>query len=99
MTRSKSKLTEQAPSSPTRENRKMSLELKVNTNVKTSIDFIKNNVVSNLLSAKGQGKFEVSERDFQTICNIVEMSFDQGSIGAFKNTQSLVNEIKKDYGS
>lgn len=99
MTRSKSKLTGPAPSLPTRENRKMSLELKVNSNVKSSIDFIKNSVISNLVSAKGQGKFEINERDFQAICNIVALSFDQASVGAFKNTQNLVEEIKKDYGS
>jgi len=76
----------------------MSLDLKVNTNLKNSIDFIKNSVVSNLVSAKGQGKFEISERDFQAICNIVSLSFDQASNGAFKNAQSLVNDIKKEYG-
>jgi hypothetical protein len=77
----------------------MSLDLKVNSNLKTSIDHIKNSVIANLSEARGLRKFNIDERDFQAICNIVILSFDQGSTGAFKNAQSLVNEIKKEYGS
>jgi len=77
----------------------MSIELKVNTNIKTSIDLIKNSIVANLSEARGKGKFSISDRDFENLCNIVILSFDQGQSIAFKNIQSVVSEIKKEYGT
>jgi len=77
----------------------MSLELKVSTTFKNSIDVVKDKVLSNLLEAKGQGKFNVEKKDFEIMCNLIIMSFDQGSINSFSQIDSLVKEIRKEYGN
>ena len=77
----------------------MSLELKVNTNLKVSLDLTREKVISNLLEARGLGKFKVDDRDFNTLCNIIQGSFDQASQNVFRNADGLINEIKKVYGS
>jgi len=77
----------------------MSLELKVNTSFKHSIDFVKDRVLSNLNEARGKGLFKLNDREFESLYNIVSMSFDQGNTGAFKQIDSLVKEIKKDYAT
>ena len=77
----------------------MSLDLKVNTSFKHTVDFVKDRVISNLKEARGLGRFNVPDRDFDTICNLVILSFDQGSTIAFKEIDGLVKELKKDYGA
>ena len=77
----------------------MSLELKVNTNLKVSLDLTRDRVVSNLMEARGQGKFSIPEKDFNAICNIVQLSFDQASQSVFKNADNLVKELNKEYGT
>ncbi len=72
----------------------MSLELKINTSFKNSMDFMRDKVVANLNEARGT-KFNISDRDFQTLCNLVILSFDQCSPGVFKQADSLVKDIKK----
>jgi len=76
----------------------MSIELKVNTNLKVSLDLTRDIVVSNLLEARGQGKFRLDDRDFNAVCNIIQGSFDQASQSAFRNADNLVKELKKEYG-
>ena len=97
MRRLKNKSIEQAPSSNTLGSRKMSLELKVNTSFKHSIDFVKDRVVSNIVEARTRGMFKLNDREFEALCNIVNMSFEQAGSGAFKQIDSLVRDIKKDY--
>lgn len=75
----------------------MSLELKVNTNLKISLDITRDRVISNLLEARGQGKFRVEDRDFNSICNLIQLSFDQASQNVFSNADNLVREIKREY--
>jgi len=75
----------------------MSLELKVNTNLKVSLDITRDRVVSNLLEARGQGKFRLEDRDFNAICNLIQLSFDQASQNVFSNADNLVREIKREY--
>ena len=77
----------------------MSLDLKVNTSFKHTVDFVKDRVISNLKEARGLGRFNVPDRDFDAICNLVILSFDQGSTIAFKEIDGLVKELKKDYGA
>jgi hypothetical protein len=77
----------------------MSLDLKVSTSFKHTIDFVRDRVLSNLKEARGLGKFNIPDRDFEAICNLVSMSFDQGSTIAFKEIEGLIKELKKDYGS
>jgi len=77
----------------------MSLELKINSNLKVSLDITRDKVLSNLQEARGQGKIKVNDRDFNAICNLVQASFEQASQGAFKNSESLVNELKREYGN
>ena len=97
MRRLKNKSIEQAPSSNTLGSRKMSLELKVNTSFKHSIDFVKDRVVSNIVEARTRGMFKLNDREFEALCNIVNMSFEQAGSGAFKQIDALVRDIKKDY--
>ena len=75
----------------------MSLELKVNTSFKHSIDFVKDRVVSNIVEARTRGMFKLNDREFESLCNIVNMSFEQAGSGAFKQIDALVRDIKKDY--
>lgn len=77
----------------------MSLDLKVSTSFKHTIDFVRDRVLSNLREARRLGKFSIADRDFEAICNLVAMSFDQGSTIAFKEIEGLVKELKKDYGA
>lgn len=97
MRQSKNKSIEPAQSSNTLGSRKMSLELKVNTSFKHSIDFVKDRVISNLVEARSRGMFKLNDREFEALCNLVNMSFDQAGSGAFKQIESLVRDIKKDY--
>lgn len=76
----------------------MSIELKVNTNLKVSLDLTREKIISNLLEARGQGKFKLEDRDFNTLCSIIQGSFDQASQSVFKNSDNLVKELKKEYG-
>jgi hypothetical protein len=76
----------------------MSLELKVNTNFKVSIDFIKDRVKSNLVETRNRGNVTISERDFNTVLSLIDASFDQASIGAFKQVDGLIKDLKKEYG-
>lgn len=99
MRRSKNKSIEQAQSSNTIGSRKMSLELKVNTSFKHSIDFVKDRVISNLVEARGKGMFKVSDREFESLCNLVNMSFDQAGSGTYKQLDSLIRDLKKDYAA
>jgi len=75
----------------------MSLELKVNTNLKVSLDITRDRVVANLLEARGQGKFRLEDSDFNAICNLIQLSFDQASQNVFSNADNLVKEIKREY--
>jgi len=77
----------------------MSLELKVNTNLKVSLDITRDRIISNLLEARGQGKFRLDDKDFAVICNLVQLSFDQASQNVFNNADNLVKEIKREYES
>lgn len=77
----------------------MSLELKVNTNLKVSLDITRDRVISNLLEARGQGKFRLEDKDFTSICNLIQLSFDQASQNVFNNADNLVKEIKREYES
>ena len=77
----------------------MSLELKVNTSQKISIDLLKNRVISNLNEAKGTGRIRVDEKEFVTICNLIQLSFDQASQSVFKNSEELINQLKNEYGN
>lgn len=77
----------------------MSLELKVSTSFKNSIDVVKDKIISNLLEAKGQGKIKIDKKDFDALCNIIVMSFDQGTMNSFTQIDSLIKEIKKEYGN
>lgn len=74
--------------------KKMSLELKVNTSFKHSMDFMKDKLISNLNEANGKS-FKVSEKDFKTICNMIILSFDQCSPGVFNQAESLIKDLKK----
>ena len=98
ISRSEIKSIEQVRLSQKRGNKKMSIELKVNTNLKVSLDLTRDRVISNLLEARGQGKFKLDDRDFNTICNIVQGSFDQASQSVFRNADNLVKELKDVYG-
>lgn len=77
----------------------MSLELKVNTNLKVSLDITRDKVLANLLEARGLGKFQLNDRDFNAVCNIIQGSFDQASQSVFRNADGLVKEIKREYGN
>jgi len=77
----------------------MSLELKVSTTFKNSIDVVKDKVISNLIEARGQGKIKIEKKEFDAICNMIIMSFDQGSLNSFSQIDTLVKEIRKEYGN
>lgn len=77
----------------------MSLELKVNTSQKISIELLKNKVISNLNEAKGTGRIKVNDREFVTICNLIQLSFDQASQSVFKNSEELITQLRSEYGN
>lgn len=73
----------------------MSLELKVNTSFKHSIDFMRDRVITNLAEARAQKKIKVDQKDFEAVCNLITMSFDQASAGVFKQADGLVKDLQK----
>jgi len=62
------------------------------------MDITRDKVISNLVEARGQGKFKMGDKEFNTICNLIRASFDQASQSVFKNGDGLVKELKKEYG-
>jgi len=72
----------------------MSLELKVNTSFKHSMDFMKDKLISNLREANGKS-FKIPEKEFASLCNMIVLSFDQCSPGVFKQADSLIKDLKK----
>ena len=76
-------------------NKTMSLELKVNTSFKHSIDFIRDRVIANLAEARSLKKIKVDDREFEKVCNLIVMSIDQASSGVFKQADGLIKDIQK----
>lgn len=76
----------------------MSLELKINSNLKVSLDITRDRVISNLLEARGQGRINLSEKDLNAVCSLIQASFEQASQSAFKNSESIIKELKEAHG-
>ena len=73
----------------------MSLELKVNTSFKHSIDFMRDRVIANLAEARSLKQFKIDDREFEKVCNLIVMSIDQASSGVFKQADGLIKDIQK----
>jgi len=77
----------------------MSLEVRVNSGFKNATDYIRDTVTSNLVQAKRLKKINVSDKELEAINNIIVMSFEQGLNASFRQIDSVVKEIKSEYGS
>jgi len=92
---SRFKSIEPVPQSLKKRNKTMSLELKVNTSFKHSIDFMRDRVIANLAEARSLKQFKIDDREFEKVCNLIVMSIDQASAGVFKQADGLIKDIQK----
>ncbi len=77
----------------------MSLEVRVNSGFKNATDYIRDTVTNNLVQAKRLKKININDKDLEAINNIIVMSFEQGLNASFRQIDSVVKEIKSEYGA
>jgi regulator of replication initiation timing len=75
--------------------KKMTNSTRLRTDFKMAVDHIRDRVVSNVVEAKNQNKYSMSDRDAENLIRVIEASFEQGFITASSQVEKSINEITR----
>ena len=73
----------------------MSKSSRLRSEFKIASDHIKDRVIANVIEAKNQGRYKIDDSETQKLVRVIEMSFEQGFIGASGQIEKSINEVLK----